>query len=258
MKKNFLTEFFAFENKVVLVTGSNGQLGNIICETFKEADAIVLGTDLGISAKHNSVSDYYSLDISNKENVKTVFGEIFNKYKKIDILVNNAGVSTFEPFEERPEEKFDWVMDVNLKGTFNCIQTYVNFFDKFTCSEGTIVNVASMYGIISPDFRIYTDCERKNSEVYGATKAAVIQMTKYFAVHLADRNIRVNSISPGGIYNQASPQGEDFVKNYSQRCPMKRMAKDTEMVGAIIYLASAASSYTTGANIIIDGGMSCW
>lgn len=258
MNKNFLTDFFALEKKVVFITGSNGQLGNSICKTFNETGAIVLGADLGSTTNHNFLEDYYSLDISKKENVQDVLKKSFTKYKNIDILINNAGVSTFEPFEERPEDKFNWVVDVNLKGTFNCIQSYVKSFDEFSCTKGTIINIASMYGIISPDFRIYTDCDRKNSEVYGATKAGIIQMTKYFAVHLADRNIRVNSISPGGIFNQANPQGEDFIKNYSQRCPMKRMAKDSEMVGAILYLASEASSYTTGANIIIDGGMSCW
>jgi NAD(P)-dependent dehydrogenase (short-subunit alcohol dehydrogenase family) len=115
-----------------------------------------------------------------------------------------------------------------------------------------------MYGVISPDFRIYTDCARKNSEIYGATKAAIIQMTRYFAVHLAQRNIRVNAISPGGIFNPQAPQGDDFIKNYSYRCPMQRMARADEMVGATLYLASDAASYTTGQNIVIDGGMSCW
>ena len=172
--------------------------------------------------------------------------------------MNNAGVSTFEPFEDRPVESFDWVMNVNLKGTFLCIQSYVHVFDKFRLKRGSIVNIGSVFGIVSPDFRNYTDCKRRNSEVYGATKAAVIQMTKYFAVHLAERNIRVNAVSPGGIFNPESPQGEDFIENYSFRCPMKRMGDDTELIGAIVYLASDAASYTTGQNIVIDGGMTCW
>ena len=174
------------------------------------------------------------------------------------MLINNAGASTFATFEERSEEDFDWVMGVNLKGTFLCIQSYVDLFDKYKLKNGSIINIGSLYGVISPDFRIYTDCARKNSEIYGATKAGIIQMSKYFAVHLADRNIRVNAISPGGILNPANPQGDDFQKNYSFRCPMKRMANTGEMVGAVIYLASDAASYTTGQNIVIDGGFSSW
>jgi NAD(P)-dependent dehydrogenase (short-subunit alcohol dehydrogenase family) len=112
--------------------------------------------------------------------------------------------------------------------------------------------------LISPDFRIYTDCERRNSEIYGATKAGIIQMTKYFAVHLARYGVRVNSISPGGIFNPEAPQGEDFVNNYSHRCPMGRMAQYEEVVGGILYFASSAAAYTTGQNLVIDGGMSSW
>ena len=118
--------------------------------------------------------------------------------------------------------------------------------------------LGSIFGVVSSDFRNYTDCARLGSEVYGATKAGIIQMTKYFSVHLADRNIRVNAVSPGGILNEENPQGEDFQKNYAFRSPMKRMAKSQEMVGAVIYLASQAASYTSGQNIVVDGAMSSW
>ncbi|MCH7972648.1 MAG: SDR family oxidoreductase [Bacteroidetes bacterium] len=258
MNRKYIAKTFGAEGKVVLVTGSNGQLGGVICDAFNKAGATVLGADLDDQSKVKNLSKYYSIDIVKKNNLENVFNDIFTQHKQLDILINNAGVSTFEHFEERSEEKFDWVMDVNLKGTFNCIHNFVNFFDEYGGKRGSVVNIASIYGFISPDFRLYTDCDRKNSEVYGATKAGIIQMTKYFAVHLADRNIRVNSVSPGGIYNQYSPQGDDFIKNYSFRCPMKRMAKDGEMVGAILYLSSESASYTTGTNIVIDGGMSCW
>ena len=120
------------------------------------------------------------------------------------------------------------------------------------------MNIGSHYGLVSPDYRIYTDLPRKNSEVYGATKAGVIQMTKYFAVHLAERDIRVNCVSPGGIFNPDNPQGDDFQKHYKYRTPMKRMARTEELLGAILYLASEASSYTTGQNIVVDGGFSAW
>lgn len=255
---NYLNSLFDIANKTVLITGVSGQLGMELCKSYLSAGCTVIGMDISKQDPIPDDVDFYHADICKKEDVQRVMSLVFEKYKKLDILVNNAGVSTFEPFEERPEEKIDYVMDVNLKGTFWCIQSYVAGVDKSQQHSGSIINVASFYGVISPDFRIYTDCARKNSEIYGATKAGVIQMTKYFAAHLAERNIRVNAISPGGIFNPASPQGEDFLKNYSFRCPMKRMADANEMVGAILYFSGKASSYTTGQNLVIDGGMSSW
>lgn len=248
---------FSLKNKIIVVTGANGQLGRSICKFFKNLNSIVIGIDLNSDEIQNTDKNFH-LDITSSKKVKSIFKKIYAEFGKIDVLINNAGVSTFEPFEKRPEEKIDWVMDVNLKGTFNCIQNLVNLIDEHNQDKSSIVNIASMYGVISPDFRIYTDLDRKNSEIYGATKAGIIQMTKYFSVHLSDRNIRVNSVSPGGIYNPVNPQGKDFIKNYSSRCPMKRMADADEIVGAIVYLASDLASYTTGQNITVDGGMSSW
>jgi NAD(P)-dependent dehydrogenase (short-subunit alcohol dehydrogenase family) len=255
---SYFDDLFNLKNKVVVVTGGSGQLGTRICEAYKNAGARPIALDLAVPKNKLKDVEYRELDITKKEAVLKVFTEIAEDRGMMDVLINNAGVSVFEPFEKRQEESIDFVMDVNLKGTFSCIQAYVNLFDKYRPEKGSIINIGSFYGVISPDFRIYTDCDRKNSEIYGATKAGIIQMTRYFAVHLADRNIRVNAVSPGGIYNPDSPQGEDFIKNYSFRCPMKRMANDTEVVGAIIYLSSDAASYTTGHNIIVDGGMNCW
>jgi NAD(P)-dependent dehydrogenase (short-subunit alcohol dehydrogenase family) len=202
--------------------------------------------------------DYFMVDITKKSDYDKLYENIIKKFGVIDIVINNAGVSVFEDFERRPEESFDWVMDVNLKGTFFGIQSFVNLFDKYSLKKASIINIGSIFGVVSPDYRNYTDLPRKNSEVYGATKAGVIHMTKYFAVHLADRNIRVNCVSPGGIFNPQNPQGEGFMENYAFRTPMKRMADDEEMIGAILYLASDASTYTTGQNIVIDGGLTAW
>ncbi|MFC1753140.1 SDR family oxidoreductase [Thermoproteota archaeon] len=260
MNKNFLNNLFKLENKTVLVTGATGQLGSEICKAYNEAGARIIGVDKQLNPKKIIKSDkieYITTDISKKDSIMQMFKNIYSKFSNLDILINNAGVSVFEPFEERTEESFDWVVDVNLKGTFLCIQAYAAYAKKHG-HNGNIINVASIYGLVSPDFRVYTDCLRKSSEVYGATKAGIIQMTKYFAVHLSKDNIRVNCVSPGGIFNPENPQGEDFVRNYSQRCPMGRMADANEITGAIVYLSSEASSYTTGQNIIIDGGMSCW
>lgn len=260
MEKNYIESLYNLKGKTVLVTGATGQLGTEICKAFDAAGATVIGTDNKLNEiKYVSSPrvEYHAMDISVKKEVARIFGKVADKYKSIDVLINNAGVSVFEPFEERPEESFDWVLDVNLKGTFFCIQEFVKIA-RVSAKRRSIINIASMYAVISPDFRIYTDCSRKNSEVYGATKAGILQMTKYFAVHLAQEQIRVNAVSPGGIFNPEDPQGEDFIKNYSFRCPMGRMADAGEMIGAILYLASDAASYTTGQNMVIDGGMTSW
>jgi NAD(P)-dependent dehydrogenase (short-subunit alcohol dehydrogenase family) len=253
-----LNKIYDLKNKVIVITGSCGQLGASMCDLFVKMGCKVIGIDNSVESNKINNVDYYDLDIRQSKNVSIVFKNIFKKYNQIDILINNAGVSVFEPFEERNEENFDWVMNVNLKGTFNCIQKYVNNYDSINQKQGCIINIASMYGLISPDFRIYSENDRKNSEVYGATKAGVIQMTKYFAVHLADRNIRSNSISPGGVYNPANPQGKEFIENYKYRCPMKRMAKSEEIANVALFLATELSSYVNGQNIIVDGGMSAW
>ena len=255
---SYLEQLFNLNGKIVGVTGATGQLGGVVCYALKQAGAKVIGLDLDIDRNMIDGVDYDHVNITDVKQTSNAFTSIVKKYKNFDILINNAGVSTFEPFMERSEESFDWVTDVNLKGTFFCIQSYVNLFDKYNLKNGSIVNIASLFGVVSPDYRNYTDCDRTSPEVYGATKAGIIQMTKYFAVNLAERNIRVNAVSPGGIFNPKSPQGEDFIKNYSFRCPMKRMAKDSEMIGAILYLSSDAASYTTGQNIVVDGGLSCW
>lgn len=261
MKNDFLNNLFNFKDKVVLVTGANGQLGHEICKSYGKLGAKVIAADIDLKNKKVTSGrvKYLKMNVSDKDSVSRAFKYIYSKYGRLDILINNAGVSVFEPFEERSEESFDWVADVNLKGAFLCIQAFVKYAkEKNHSDSGSIVNIASIYGVISPDFRIYTDCARKNSEVYGATKAGIIQMTRYFAVHLAEYNIRVNCISPGGIFNPDSPQGRDFIKNYSFRCPMGRMAGVQEIIGGLLYLTSDASTYTTGHNLIVDGGMSCW
>lgn len=253
-----MDKLFCHKNKVVLVTGAKGQLGAMLCEAYLNMGAKVIGWDITNDGVAIKGVNYFSVDIAKKRSIETTMNRVFETYGRIDVLINNAGVSTFEPFEERPEVRIDWVMDVNLKGTFLCIQSFIKEYDQFKQRKGNIINIGSVYGFVCPDFRIYSVGDRKNSEIYGATKAGVIQMTKYFAVHLAERNIRVNAISPGGIYNPKQPQSIDFVENYSFRCPMRRMANVNEMVGAAIYLSSDSASYTNGHNLIIDGGMSCW
>jgi NAD(P)-dependent dehydrogenase (short-subunit alcohol dehydrogenase family) len=256
---NYLDHLFGLDGKKILVTGACGQLGKVICRGFLDVGSVVIGVDININKnnviQNNNIS-YFPFDITSKKSVKDLFNKLYNKYSSIDVLINNAGISTFEPFEDRSEKSFDRVSDVNLKGTFLCIQEYSKHQKNNKC--GNIINIASIYGLISPDPRMYKEGDRRNSEVYGATKAGIIQMTKYFAVHLAENQIRVNVVSPGGIYNSENPQSENFVNEYSKRNPTGRMANTDEMLGAVLFLASNTSTYVTGHNMVVDGGMSCW
>ena len=145
------------------------------------------------------------------------------------------------------------VLAVNAGGTFLCTREAIKLMQS--SDGGSILNIGSIYGVVSSDPSIYSDCSRLNSEVYSASKAAVIQLTKYFSVHAKEFGVRVNCVSPGGIFNN---QGEDFVKNYSARTPMGRMAEYHEIIGAILFLSSNDASYITGQNIIIDGGLTAW
>ena len=233
-------------------------MGREICKAFIAVGADVVGVNRNPEESGSIVGvDYYSLDITDRDAVRDMFAKLFASYGQFDILVNNAGVGCFGEYCDRTSEEIDLVTDVNIKGTIFCTDAFV------TCcgtreTKASILNIASYFGNYSPDFRNYVDYHKRCSEIYSATKAGVIQLTKYYAVHLAGQGYRVNCVSPGGILNTRSPQGIEFQKRYSSDCPLGRMAYVEEVPGAILFLASDASSYITGQNLLIDGGMSAW
>ena len=236
--------------KIVFLTGSNGQLGRAITEEMSDKYEIY---NLDISySKHELDSHILNLDISETDAVKQLYNRI-----NPDIIINNAGISVFTPFINRTSQELDSVYDVNLKGTINMINEFAKI-NQNNKKAKCIINIASLYGLVSPDPSIYTDCDRNSPEIYGATKAGIIQITKYYCVHLAKMNIRVNAISPGGIFNVDVPQGEDFVKNYSDRCPMNKMGTPEDIANGVSFLASDQSSSINGHNLVIDGGFTSW
>lgn len=238
------------EKKTVFLTGAKGQLGNAIQNKLKDNYEVY---NLDITTQENQTNKYnINLDVSEIENVRSVF-----QSKNPDILINNAGISVFSNFLDRTEDELDSVYDVNIKGTINMINEFAKI-NRNNEMKKNIVNIASLYGLISADPRIYTDTKRNSPEIYAATKAGIIQLTKYYCVHLSDMNIRVNSISPGGIFNPDNPQGKDFIQNYSYRCPMKKMGVADDIANGVSFLISDDASYINGHNLVIDGGFTAW
>lgn len=256
--------FFALTGKTLFVTGAGGQIGGGIVAAALAGGANIVATDADAAALDKAKTPWpaervvvATCDIRSREQIESAMELGAKKFGQIDALVNNAGASVFEPYLERSEESIDLVMDVNLKGTLYCTLAFAHHRMNHG-GGGAIVNIASHYGLVSPDPRIYTDCARRNSEIYGATKAGVIQMTKYYAVQFSEYAIRVNAVTPGGVRNPVAPQGPDFQANYGYRCPMGRMAEIPEIVGAVVFLLSPAASYVNGHNLVVDGGFTSW
>jgi NAD(P)-dependent dehydrogenase (short-subunit alcohol dehydrogenase family) len=235
--------------KTAIITGSEGQLGQSFVLKLKKLGYKVIGIDLADQINDEII--YYQADITKKHEIESVL-KLHNE--NISVLINNAGVSVFQPFEERTEDEIDFVMDVNLKANILMSQIVYNNYFKNN-NAGSIINIGSIYGLVSGDMRIYKNGDRRTPEIYGATKAAVINLTKYFATYMAPNNVRVNCISPGGIYNN---QNHIFVENYAKKVPMNRMGNENELLSTVEFLLSEQSSYVTGQNIIVDGGFTSW
>ena len=235
--------------ETAILTGSEGQIGQSFVSRLKELEYKVIGIDIVDQVNDGII--YHRADITKKHEIESVLKQ---HNENITVLINNAGTSVFSPFEERTEDQIDMVMNVNLKGNILMTQLVYNKYFKVK-KNGTIINIGSIYGIVSGDMNIYNEGDRRTSEIYGATKAAVINLTKYFATYMAPDNVRVNCISPGGIYNN---QDSEFIEKYSRKVPMNRMGYADELLGSLEYLLSDKSSYVTGQNIVVDGGLTCW
>jgi len=247
---NFLKKNI-FKHKVVLITGGSGQLGRSMCKFYLDLGCKVYSIDTNkLSLKNSKLNQFY-IDISKKNDCKKVLNKIFKKEKKIDILINNAGKSVFTHYTKRTDDELDGVYNANLKGIINMINIISN--QKNKKSFLNIVNISSIYGVIVPDFSIYKKGDRFNSEIYGATKAGIIQLTKYYAKILSKKNILCNCISPGGIKSNKT-QTNNFQQRYIKKLQVKRMAKSEDIIFALYYLTNPFNNYVTGQNLIVDGG----
>ena len=250
-----LNKIFNFKNKVVFISGCNGQIGKSLVDLFLKLNAKVYGIDNRETNIRKKKFFFIKTDICNQKEIIKTFEIIIKKEKKIDIIINNAATATFKKFIDRTDKEIEDIFKTNVKSIINIIKNYTILFNDKKLKKGKIINIGSIYGFLSPDFKIYSKGDRLSSEIYGASKGSVIQLTKYFAVLLAKKNINVNCISPGGILNKKI-QSKKFIANYIKKVPKNRMGNVEDLHTAIIYLASDFSDYTTGQNLVVDGGLS--
>lgn len=268
---------FSLEGKIAVVTGALGLIGKQHCYALAEAGANVVVTDMNqekCAAFADELSKQFqrkmlgvAADITKPDSLKALRDAILSAFGKLDVLINNAAINDmFEnptaaaelsKFENYPLDLWQKSLDVNVTGVFLCSQILGTEMAKR--GSGSIINVASTYGIVAPDQSIYKKEDGTQSfwksAAYPATKGAVISFTRFLAAYWGNKGVRVNTLSPGGVENA---QDDYFVKNYSAKTMLGRMAEPTDYKGAIVFLASDASAYMTGANLVVDGGWTAW
>ena len=267
------SDIFDVSEKVIIVTGALGLIGLEYAKILSYRGARVMMIDVfteteartsinkNFSGESRSRVTYFQGNITDKESLQSIRQEIIKQYHKIDVLINNAAInpkvegtkkrtSTKKGFEDLALDDWERELKVNLTGTMLCCQ----IFGAVMKSGGSVINIASTYGIVAPDQSLYPKGFVKTA-TYGVSKGAIINLTKYLATYWGKKGIRVNAVAPGGVYNG---QDKNFVKKYSAKTPLGRMAKAHEYNGIIVYLASDASSYSTGALYVVDGGWTAW
>ena len=267
---------FSVKGRVAVVTGGMGQLGAGYAAMLSERGAKVAVFDITTKTEfadaaferglENERIACYKVDITDPEAVKATTEAVAARWEEPHILINNAALDSppdapseeVGPFETYPVSSFEKVMDVNVKGTLICCQVIGGMMAGK--GRGAIINISSTYGILSPCQDIY-DFRRRNGETffkpvaYSVSKSAILNLTRYLATYWAKKGVRVNTLTLAGVFNN---QPQEFLDAYCARIPMGRMAHAHELCGAILFLASDASSYMTGSNMIVDGGWSAW
>lgn len=268
-------KLFDLSNRVIIVAGGSGQIGFAFVQVLADAGATVIIGDVDTEMGNEKIAALSNkdlqarihslhLDVSDKQKVQEFYKAVSSRFGKIYGLVNSfhfkgnsrkldTASNFFTDLENYPEEAWDLVHDINLKGSFLMSQQAIPYFKEN--GGGVIVNVSSTYGNVSANKSIYGNSGINSPVAYATSKAAVINLTRYLATHLADLHIRANVLSPGGVFNN---QSSEFLENYKNLTPLKRMAVAEDYQGAIVYLMSDASKYMTGANLIVDGGWTAW
>lgn len=270
---------FSLQNKVAVVTGATGLLGREHCDALAEAGASVVVVDTDrvrcqgfateLIQRHSVDCLGVQTDITEEAEIVDLCKGVKDHFGRLDILINNAAINDkveergvmpmleLSRFENFPLEIWQRSIDVNVTGMFLVTRTLGALMAEQRC--GSIINIASTYGIVAPDQSLYTDAEgRQNfykSPVYPATKGAVISLTRYVAAYWGHLGVRCNTLSPGGV---EAGQDAVFLNRYASKTPLARMAHPSDYRGAIVFLASDASNYMTGANLVVDGGFTAW
>jgi NAD(P)-dependent dehydrogenase (short-subunit alcohol dehydrogenase family) len=271
---------FDVSEKIVIITGGLGQIGTEFVKEFhkrgarvavfsRSADKAKAEKVLGKEITESPSIGFYQVNICDKKSIHKALDEVQAVWGVPDVLINNAGVDTQPsappevsgPFENFPEEVFREVVDTNLIGTFLMIQAAGSRMAE-AGKGGSIINIGSIYGMVSPVQDIYAYKKEKTGVpfikpvAYSAAKSGIYNLTRYCATYWAKKGIRVNTFTPSGVWRET--QDEEFQKNYCVRMPIGRMARADEYNGAMIFLASDASAYMTGSNLIMDGGWTAW
>ncbi len=261
-----MSEIVDISGKRILLVGATGVLGRVYASALAKKGANLIIADkeqtdvLSFAQKIDALG--VIVDVSSEKSVIDCINYCSEKLGGLDGVINNAAATTeglmesgqsFAEFEEYPLEVWEKTVNINLTGTF-LVAREAGRLMKSTSTSASLVNISSIYGVVGPDHRIYEGQSFKSFPGYSASKSGVIGLTKWLATWWGG-TIRVNCVTPGGVFNDHNDQ---FVKAYSSRVPMERMADREELVGIVLYLLSDSSSYVTGQNFIIDGGLTAW
>jgi NAD(P)-dependent dehydrogenase (short-subunit alcohol dehydrogenase family) len=270
------SSLFDLSNRVAVLTGGAGLLGRQYTRVLLAAGARVLVADLSAEAADAAAREAVAecggdaigctVDVSDQRQVLQMVDTALARWGRIDILVNNAAIDPkaetsdrlASTFEEFPLSLWQQSVDVNLTGAFLCSQAVGKVMVRER--RGVMVNISSTYGVVAPDQRLYQRDDEEQQSLfkpvsYPVTKAGIAHLTRYLATYWGTSGIRVNTLTPHGIYNS---QNEQFLRRFNERSPMGRMAHLDEMNGPLLFLVSDASSYMTGSNLIVDGGWTAW
>jgi NAD(P)-dependent dehydrogenase (short-subunit alcohol dehydrogenase family) len=253
------TSPFRLDGKIALVSGGAGICGVPIVTGLAEAGARVVIASRDV-AKCNEIAEAIrhaglcaeaaELDLASEASIRMLREELLKQHGRLDVLVNNAVARAGGDLRDMSADQWERTMKVNSTGLFLACQIFSEPMQE--ARSGSIINIASIYGMVGPDFTIYEGTPLTNPVNYAFAKGGMINLTRYLASFLAPYNVRVNSISPGGFRTAQTPA--EFIPNYTKRTPMRRMAETDDIKGSVIFFASDASSYVTGQNLAIDGG----
>lgn len=256
---------FDLQGKVVVVTGATGHLGKAICQGLAEANAYVAICSTKMDAAKELADELKAIhsgqflpvafDLREPDQISEAIISIHDFFGRVDCLVNNAYFGRPDNMLAMSLENWNIGLHGGVTVHLLMMQRVIPHLEK---TEGNIINIASMYGMVSPDPAIYENNPFANPVNYGAGKAALLQLTRYAAVHLAPKRIRVNAISPGPFPSPFVQKNEEFVDRLKKKTPLGRIGKPEELKGPVVFLASSAASYITGHNLVVDGGWTIW